>query len=99
MRGILVGMATELTPQVVDLTGLPEPAIQAIRQLVQTLREMHRVQPDGETSTAATFPKYISRPRLTPAEFEQKLNELATGPRLPPLPADFSRADIYDDHD
>jgi hypothetical protein len=44
-------------------------------------------------------PRYVSDPRPTLAEFERLLNELAAGPPLPVLPADFSRADIYDDHD
>jgi predicted DNA-binding antitoxin AbrB/MazE fold protein len=44
-------------------------------------------------------PRYISEPRPTPAQFEQLLSDLAAGPPLPVLPADFSRADIYDDHD
>ncbi len=32
-------------------------------------------------------------------EFEKLLDELSAGPALPVLPADFSRADIYSDHD
>ena len=44
-------------------------------------------------------PKFISEPRPTPAEFERLLDELAARPSLPVLAADFSRADIYDDHD
>jgi hypothetical protein len=36
----------------------------------------------------------------TAQELERWLNDLTEGlPDLPPLPADFSRADIYDDHD
>jgi hypothetical protein len=38
-------------------------------------------------------------PSLNDAEFERLLDELASGPGLPRLPADFSRADIYTDHD
>jgi hypothetical protein len=34
---------------------------------------------------------------LTDEEFERQLDELALD--VPPLPADFSRADIYLDHD
>jgi hypothetical protein len=44
-------------------------------------------------------PRYISDPRPTGAEFERLLSDLAGGPTLPLLPADFSRADICDDHD
>ncbi len=38
-------------------------------------------------------------PLLSDEEFNQLLDELSEGPPLPPLPADFSRADIYADHD
>ncbi len=44
-------------------------------------------------------PRYVSDPRPTQAELERLLGELAAGHPLPVLPADFSRADIYDDHD
>jgi hypothetical protein len=43
--------------------------------------------------------RYISKPNLTHREFDRLLKELASGPPLPILPPDFSRADIYDDHD
>jgi plasmid stability protein len=36
---------------------------------------------------------------LSDAEFELLLDGLASGSELPQLPADFSRADIYADHD
>jgi len=37
---------------------------------------------------------------LTLAEFRQWLTKVSAGmPPLPAIPADFSRADIYDDHD
>jgi hypothetical protein len=60
--------------------------------------------PTGEEGTAPggesdQQPRYISDPRPTRAEFERLLGDLAAGPPLPVLPADFSRADIYDDHD
>src|SRR5689334_1909707 len=37
-------------------------------------------------------------PTLSDDEFELLLGELSSGPELPHLPADFSRADIYTDH-
>jgi hypothetical protein len=37
---------------------------------------------------------------LSPAEFHQWLIDVSAGmPLVPPVPADFSRADLYDDHD
>jgi hypothetical protein len=44
-------------------------------------------------------PRFISDPRPTRDDFERLLGDLAAGPPVPVLPADFSRADIYDDHD
>ena len=38
-------------------------------------------------------------PDLADGEFEALLGELASGPGLPHLPADFSKADIDADHD
>ena len=37
--------------------------------------------------------------QLTDSEFDRLLDELSDGPRLPHLPIDFSRADIYSDRD
>lgn len=36
---------------------------------------------------------------LSGDEFDLLLDDLASGPELPHLPADFSRADLYTDHD
>lgn len=38
-------------------------------------------------------------PDLSPEDFERLLDDLASGPALPHLPDNFSRADIYADHD
>ena len=39
-------------------------------------------------------------PALSDAAFEQWLEEMSGGlPNLPPLPLDFGRASLYDDHD
>ncbi len=44
-------------------------------------------------------PRFISEPNLTEEEFQKVLDEIASGPRGVPLPPDFSRKDIYYDHD
>ena len=101
-------MATEVSPaprtQTVDLTGLPERVAHGVRQLVRALREEHATvsssdaapQDSGSASQVASF---ISRPRPSAEEIERLLDELASGPPGKVLPPDFSRADIYDDHD
>ena len=45
------------------------------------------------------FSKFISRPKLTVHELEHLLDQFSAGPSGKVLPPDFSRADIYDDHD
>ena len=58
-RGILVGMASELsnnpTTHTVDLSGLPQPVAEDIKRLVQTLREKMPAQEvtNGPPSTRA----------------------------------------------
>jgi hypothetical protein len=47
----------------------------------------------------AEHSRYISDPRPSQGEFDRLLRELAAGPPLPVLPADFTRDNIYDDHD
>ena len=51
--------------------------------------------------TASEFSGMCAKPPhdLTQAEFEQWLQDVATAIPSAPLPADFSRADIYNDHD
>ena len=44
-------------------------------------------------------PRFISEPKLTDEEFQKVLDGIASGPRGVPLPPDFSRQDIYNDHD
>ena len=59
-------------------------------------RVMLTLQSTGEGEEQ---PRFISDPRPTQAEFERLLGALGAGPPLPVLPVDFSRADIYDDHE
>jgi predicted DNA-binding antitoxin AbrB/MazE fold protein len=44
-------------------------------------------------------PMLLSDPDLSPEEFGRLLDEMAARPPGKTLPSDFSRADIYDDHD
>ncbi|HEY3788229.1 MAG TPA: hypothetical protein VGL71_05200 [Urbifossiella sp.] len=44
-------------------------------------------------------PRFISEPKLTDTQFAQWLEDIAAGTPASPLPPDFSRADIYFDHD
>jgi predicted DNA-binding antitoxin AbrB/MazE fold protein len=44
-------------------------------------------------------PKFLSDPNPSPEAFARLLDEMAARPPGKTLPPDFSRADIYDDHD
>ena len=52
-----------------------------------------------DAATVPRRPRFISEPKLTDEEFQKVLDEIAAGPRGVPLPPDFSREDIYYDHD
>lgn len=89
-------MATDLTPnpapQIVDLTGLPESVVQEVKRLVQEARERQTSVTPGPNTPGF-------RPPLSAEELDRLIDELSSGPPGKVLPADFSRADIYDDHD
>lgn len=87
-------MATDRTyPQssVIDVSGLSPDAVRAVESFVADLRSAGGQPP--------AVPRFVSDPRPTDEEFDRHLKELASGPPVPSLPADFSRADLYDDHD
>ena len=96
-------MATTLSaPRTVDLSGLPEPVATDIERLVQHLRANLPADSNGTAAQAVDrdMPsKYLSHPKPTLAELNRLLGELATGTTGVVLPADFSRANLYDDHD
>jgi hypothetical protein len=73
-----------------DLSGLPEPIADEICRLVETFRaNLRNGQPAEKHGNDMSI-----------EEFDALLDEITEGlPSLPPLPPDFSRADIYDDHD
>jgi hypothetical protein len=45
------------------------------------------------------WPRFVSEPKLTDEQFDQWINEISAGATASPLPPDFSREDIYFDHD
>jgi predicted DNA-binding antitoxin AbrB/MazE fold protein len=54
----------------------------------------------AENAQTNSDPKAIAEASsISDDEFERLLDELASGPTLPHLSADFSRADVYADHD
>ncbi|MBX9622248.1 MAG: hypothetical protein K2X82_00385 [Gemmataceae bacterium] len=83
-------------PQWIDLTGLPDDFVRKVKVLVGEARERYTIPaPDG-----ADPRMFASRPNLSVEEFEKLLDEMAErGAGDPLLPADWSRADLYDDHD
>lgn len=56
------------------------------------------IQDHLESENRASWPA-VPDAVLSDEDFERLLDELASGPALPHLPADFSRADVYRDHD
>lgn len=58
-------------------------------QLAEVDQKLANLNPSAERDTANS-----------PAELDRWFTHLTAGlDKLPPLPADFSRADLYDDHD
>ena len=79
-------------PQTLDLTGLPEPLVRMVVEVVAAARE-------GRPTDIMISPKYISRAELTTEEFLKLLDKMQSMSSGQSLPLDFSTADIYDDHD
>lgn len=78
------------TRALVDVSGLPEPIADEIRRLVEMLR--------AQFVNGATPMKHARE--MSIEEFDKLLDEALDGlPELPSLPPDFSRADIYAEHD
>ena len=74
-----------------------EIAGETLEAYVEMLAE--RAVANGSDHVKKFEQRYISDPRPSTAEIETLLKDLAAGQSLPVLPTDFSRADIYDDHD
>ena len=79
---------------------LEEKVVEALALLRSQADELHlplHVYIKGFADVGAKASASVS---LTDAEFEAILDEMADGSEgLPVLPSDFSRADIYADHD
>ena len=73
---------------------LREKATQSGQTLEAYLEQLAEHNAQGNSGTAAA-----SYPPLSDEEFDHLLDQLCAGPALPHLPADFSRKDIYADHD
>lgn len=71
----------------------------SVEDYILELIEREAASSGSGGNVEASGPAPVQGPALTDGEFEHLLDELASGTRLPLLPADFSRADIYADHD
>lgn len=103
-------MATDIihkpTAKTVDLTGLPEPVVREVERLVHEARAKQAEETaravngtGGQEMLNGKFPRFVLDPNPTPDQFNRLLDEMASIGVGQALPADFSRADIYDDHD
>ena len=72
---------------------------EAAGQSIESLVEELVVDAVDAVAAPQQRPRFISEPNLTDEEFQKVLDEIASGPRGVPLPPDFSREDIYNDHD
>lgn len=84
--------APPLLPRVVDLTGLPEPFIEQVHRLVNDARA-------GQAEPVPSPQFAHVPPPLTDEEFSALLDEMASLGSGQSLPLDWSRADLYEDHD
>ena len=74
-------------PQTVDVSGLQANSVKVVESLVELLRNTDSL-------------KESERKPLAPRKLDELFDSLSRGlPNLAELPADFSRADIYSDHD
>ena len=83
--------------QTIDLTGLPDIVVREVQQFVQQARRSQLKQ--NGASTDHQIPRFILDAQPTSEEFVRRLDKMASMSSGQSLPRDFSRADIYDDHD
>lgn len=91
-------VATSPLRRVVDLTGLPEPVVEQVHRIVREARGIGSGA--GLPLPVPETPMFVSvPPKLTQEEFRSLLDHMASLGSGQSLPADWSRADLYDDHD
>jgi hypothetical protein len=71
---------------------LEEKAVRSGRTLEAYLTQL------AEKDIRASIDFSSWEPEISSDDYDRLLDELAVGPPLPRLPAEFSRADIYADH-
>lgn len=85
-------------PTTVDLTGLSEHVVREVLRYVEKARGSVAPSPAPEPNPAPM--RFVSDPRPGPEELRRIFQRIASrSPGGKVLPADFSRADIYDEHD
>lgn len=67
----------------------------ALPEAAEVAFEPRLVSPPADPA----LPTFISDPQLSLDEFREKLREMAALSTGQTLPADWSRADLYDEHD
>lgn len=85
-------------PRVIDLTGLPDELVALIHHLVRAER-IRRGEPVPPGPPPLTPVFAVPPPKLTLEEKKRMLDEMAAMGSGQALPADWSRADLYEDHD
>ncbi len=84
--------------RVVDLTGLPDDVVAYVHHIVRVERVKKGLPvPDGPPPIIPTFAHVP--PKLTREEFRANLDAMAAMSSGQSLPVDWSRADLYEDHD
>lgn len=93
--------APDYFPHLVDLSGLPREVVEQVHRLVREARERQLrtgiPTPPHPTGPIPIFA--VPPPNLTPEESERLLDEMAAMGSGQSLPLDWSRADLYEDHD
>jgi len=91
MAGVVLHLRAEIGHQ------LRQKAIRSGQTLEAYLEQL--AEREAQDTNGITGGSPSSQPALSDEEFDRLLDELSEGPSLSHLPADFTRSDIYSDHD